>query len=176
MTRWSCRRLRPALVDAAGVRAGAESPALAAHLARCERCRDALATLRAFTADLDETEALLPNEDFWRRQRQAIMRRVRTAAPEPAVGWLGGRSWRVAGALASALLALLVARTPWNPRPSVVTHSIDHLDDDALFHLHDLMPMLAPASSIEDADSDLLTPDLGDDELDNLADILGDAT
>jgi hypothetical protein len=38
------------------------------------------------------------------------------------------------------------------------------------------MPMLAPASSIEDADSDLLTPDLGDDELDNLADILGDAT
>ena len=125
--------------------------------------------MRAVATELAAAPAPEPSEDFWRRQRQSIMRRVRTS-PEPVVShW---PAWRAAGVLATLALAVLVVRPRFGP-PSVPS-SVERLDDDALLHLHDLLPALTPASTIDDADSDLLSiHDLGDDELDRLAELLG---
>ena len=171
MTPWACRRFRADLVDLATGTPPTDSGALDAHLAGCEACRADLAAMRSFGVELAAPAAPEPSEDFWRTQRHAIMRRVRTA-PEPAASWA---PWRLAGAVATVVLAVLVLqprlRTP--PVPS----AIERLDDDALHSLHDLLPAITPASAIEDADSDLLSiHDLGDDELDSLAELLGDAS
>jgi anti-sigma factor RsiW len=164
----ACRRLRAALVDAAaGTLPATDRGRVEAHVAGCARCRTTLAAMRRLAAEVPSVA--MPDDAFFARQRAAVMRRVRTARPEPApVGsW---NAWRIAGAVATAALVLVLVR----PRPPV-SHSIDHLDDDALAHLHELLPAITPASTIEDADSDLLAiHDLGDDELDSLSDILGD--
>jgi len=117
-------------------------------------------------ADLPE-----PDEDFWRRQRQAIMRRVR-ASGVPS-GRVSTRRWRLVAAAATVVIALTATHTVLVRRVPSGAHSIEWLDDDALRHLHELLPMITPASTIEDADSDLLAVhDLGDDDLDALADLL----
>ena len=173
MTSWSCRRHRVALVDAAeGTLSRDAARALEAHLATCAACRADLDALRAVSADLLAPPAPVPSEDFWRRQRQAIMRRVRTTPSQISV-WRP--AWRLAGVVASVFLAVLVSRTmlvgPTIPRVA------EHLDDDALLHLHDLLPGVTAASTADDADSDLLSiHDLGDDELDRLAELLGDSS
>ncbi|MGH7893040.1 MAG: zf-HC2 domain-containing protein [Candidatus Binatia bacterium] len=175
--RWRCRGLRAALVDAAmGTLPLADRTRVDAHLARCAPCRDELAALCRVAAGLDAPAQPTPDEDFWRRQRQSIMRRVRTTPVSPLVAprW---PTLRVAGAVATVMLALLVTRRVLLPVAPPVPHTIDHLDDAALFHLHDLLPAITPATAIDDADGDLLSVhDLGDEELDRLAEMLGDSS
>jgi hypothetical protein len=173
---FTCRRLRPALVDLAlGTLPMGDVPRVQAHVAGCAACRADLDAMRELSdaGAPDETPAL--PDDFWRRQRQAIMRRVRTAsAPVPAPA--RGHRWQLVGALATVLLAVLVSRSVVRVRPPL-PRVADHLDDEALLHLHDLLPSLAPATTIEDADSDVLSVhDLADDELDSLADLLDNAS
>jgi hypothetical protein len=173
MTSFTCRRLRPALVDLAeGTLAPAAARPIEAHVAACATCRDDLEAMRGLSTELRDPASSEPDDDFFRRQRQAIMRRVRTA-PDRTVARVPSRRWQLAGALATVALAVLVSRTAYVPRTPVVQHSIDRLDDDALFHLHDLLPTLAPASTIDDADGDMLAVhDLDDDEIDSLADLI----
>jgi anti-sigma factor RsiW len=164
----ACRRLRAALVDAAaGTLPVTDRVRVEAHVAGCAHCRATLVAMRRLASEVPPVA--LPDDAFFTRQRADVMRRIRTTRPEPAPArpW---HAWRIAGAVATAALVLVLVR----PGPPA-SHSIDRLDDDALVHLHDLLPAITPASSIEDADSDLLAiHDLGDDELDSLDDILGD--
>jgi hypothetical protein len=175
MTSFTCRRLRPALVDLAeGTLAAAAAREIQAHVAECASCRDDLDAMRGLTTELRDPALPDPPEDFWRRQRQAIMRRVRTT-PERAP--TSSRRWQLVGLAASVVLAVLVTRTVFVPGPAVLHHSIDRLDDEALDHLHDLLPALAPASAIDDADGDMLAVhDLDDDEIDSLADLIEPAS
>ena len=175
MTTLACRRLRPELVDlAVGTLAAADAARLEAHLAVCAECRDDLAAMRGLPSELRDDDPPEPGEDFWLRQRQAIMRRVRAAAaPARTATGRPARRWQMIGVAATVLLALAVTRTVLVRRVPSGPHSIERLDDDALHHLHELLPSIMPASTIEDADSDLLAVhDLGDDDLDALADLL----
>jgi anti-sigma factor RsiW len=175
MIRWTCRRLRPLLVDhASGGLPAADARRVDAHVDACAACRADLAAMRSVEHVLRAGRAVQPDEDFWRRQRQSIMRRVRTAPETPAP--VLRPTWRLAGALATILLSIVVGRSVVH-RARHVPHTVERLDDEALVHLHDVLPALAPASSIEDAESDLLSVhDLGDEELDSLAALLDDAS
>ena len=177
MTPLACRRLRLALVDFAdGALAPAEARRVEAHVAACATCRDDLAIMRGLTTGLRDPSLPEPPEDFWRQQRQAIMRQVRQV-PEPAAARAPWWRWQFVGAVATAALALVVTRTVFLPATPSMSRAIERLDDDALFHLHDLMPVLVNASSIEDADADELSVhDLGDDELDSLSEQLDPAS
>lgn len=172
--RWTCRRLRAALVDVAlDGAAPADRARVEAHTAGCAACRDALGAIRRLSNDLAVPALAGPGEDFWRRQRQSILRRVRRA---PAAG-RGAARWsalRVGGAVTAVVLALVVSRSGLSPTSPSLPQAVDHLDDDALIHLHDILPVIAPGSTLFDADGDLLSVhDLGDDDLDRLADMLG---
>ncbi len=173
----SCRRVRPALVDlAVGTLSRSDVPRVEAHVATCATCRADLDAMREISEAFAAEAAPAVPEDFWRRQRQAIMRRVRTAPPPARVVPARMGRWQLAGAAATVLLAVLVSRSIIPLRPAV-PHTVDHLDDDALLHLHDLLPAVAPASTIDDADGDVLSlHDLPDDELDSLADLLDNAS
>jgi anti-sigma factor RsiW len=172
--RWTCRRLRLALVDAAlGTLAPDAASAVQTHTAVCARCRADLAAMRAVT--LSATSAPTPPlaEDFWRSQRQTIMRRVRVAQAPAPPSWRP--AWRVSGVFATVLLAVLVSRTVLVRPP--MPQTAEHLDDEALLHLHDLLPAIAPASSVDDPEGDLPSVhDLGADELDRLAELIGDGS
>ena len=125
--------------------------------------RDVPSALR--DAHIDE-----PPEDFWRTQRQSIMRRIRVA-PAPA------RSQRVrlAVALAAAMLAAVVVRTRLGPPGPTAPHAVERLDDEALFHLDDLLPALVSSTTVDDADGDLLgIHELGHEELDALSTLVDD--
>ena len=167
--RWRCRRLRPALVDLA--LGGDGSAALDAHVATCDACRHDLAGMRATARGLESPPVPEPGPDFWRAQRASILRRVRATAPAtPPRRW---PTWQLAGAVVTLLVALLagvpIVRSPALPR------AVEHLDDETLHGLHDLLTAIAPPSAIGDADGDLLTiHDLGEEELDHLAAVLGD--
>jgi anti-sigma factor RsiW len=167
-----CRRLRPALVDlAVGTLDAAGAAPVQAHLAGCAECRADLAAMRGLPSELRDADLPEPDEDFWRRQRQAIMRRVR-ASGVPS-GRVSTRRWQLVAAAATVVIALTATHTVLVRRAPSGAHSIERLDDDALQHLHELMPVITPATTIEDADSDLLAVhDLGDDDLDALADLL----
>ncbi len=174
MTSLACRRLRPALVDLAeGALAVGELHALERHLQSCQTCREDLAAMRGVSTVLRDPGLPEPDEDFWVRQRESIMQRVRASAPRVRGA---RRRWPVIGALVAAALSLVVTRTLYVP--ARLPHSVERLDDDTLFDLHDLLPSIAPASSIEDADGgDLLSlQDLGDDDLDSLAALLDNSS
>lgn len=176
MTALACRRLRPALVDlAVGTLDGADVARVEAHLADCNVCRADLAAMRGLESELRDADLPEPDEAFWRAQRQSIMHRIRVeATPAVPARRSSSRRWQLVAAAASVILALMATRTVLVRRPVPSgPHSIERLDDDALHHLHELLPVITPASTIEDADSDLLAVhDLGDDDLDALADLL----
>jgi anti-sigma factor RsiW len=173
MTSFACWRLRPALVDLAeGALAPGDVRNVEAHVAVCASCRDDLAAMRGLASELADTSLPPPPEDFWLQQRQAIMRKVRVVE-HPAPVRATSRRWQLAGALATIALAVVATRGVFLSRMHVMSHNVERLDDDALFHLHDLLPAIAPASTIEDADGDMLAVhDLGDDELDSLDELL----
>lgn len=173
MTAWRCRRWRPDLVDLAlRTLAASDVRRVEAHLAGCPDCRADLAALRDTTHALANQPSERPADAFWLAQRQAIMRRVRTAPAPTRVQW---PRWQTVGGLAAAMLAVVLGRSVLPPAAPMARMSIDRLDDDALVHLHDLLPAIAPASAIDDADGDMLSiHDLGDAELDVLGGFMDD--
>src|SRR5262249_1702511 len=105
---FACRRLRPALIDhATGTLGRADEAVVREHLAACATCRADLEAMRELGRALADP---LPDdvpEDFWRRQRQSILRRVRTAE-RPATRRAWAFPWQVASVLATVVLAVLV--------------------------------------------------------------------
>jgi anti-sigma factor RsiW len=112
--KWQCRRWRSALVDfAGGVLSEPDRDAVEQHLARCADCADTVIALREIPAELGPTIGE-PGEEFWRHQRDEILRAVRRPAAQAISRRrsFGGRrvvTW-AAPALAAlaASLALLV--------------------------------------------------------------------
>jgi hypothetical protein len=165
----------------ASERAGIES-----HLAACDRCSVEVAALRDVPAMLRVPDVPALGEAFWRSQRQAIMRAIRdlpapaAAAPMPSrpfvtrPGWM---TWAPALAAATAVLALVTLRPVgiWRSVPSVPVAGIDGLDDPTLLSLSDLAGVSASReeTAVEVAQDEAALPELSDDELDALAQLVG---
>ena len=184
---WTCRRLRSSLVDlASGELPGAEQTRVELHVAGCAACRDALAALHQVPALLESSESQGLGEEFWLEQRRSIMQTVRdlpTPArvrhwwrPEPS-----GRprrpwyAWAPVLAAATAVLAV-VALHPGQPwRPSDVGTGVDRLDDPALVSLSDLAGdgVADPGLGVEVVSSEQPMPELSDDELAALSQLVG---
>jgi anti-sigma factor RsiW len=186
--RWTCRRLRPQLVDAAaGTLDASERVRVAAHLARCGRCAADVATLRDAPALLRDAQEPQLGEEFWRGQRAAIMRKVH-GLPAPGartarVWWSpldGGSRWVTwAPALAAAMAVMVILalqigpRTPSSPEPPAT--GVEALDDPELLSLSDLAGYSSPevertVEVVEDAGP---LPELSNEELDALAQLVG---
>jgi hypothetical protein len=185
---WTCRRLRAQLVDFdseamdPAARAGIES-----HLADCERCSAGLAALREVPAMLRVPDGSAPAEVFWRSQRQAIMGTIRSL-PVPAsaaastsrrslVARPGWMTWAPALVAATVVLALVALRseTMWRALHRAPSAEVDGLDDPTLLSLSDLAGMSSPdvgpsAGLVHDEGA---LPELSDDELDALAQLVG---
>ena len=152
MTSIDCHRLRPALVDlAVGTLGYEQAEAVLAHVEICATCRGDLAAMRGVATELRHPAAQTPPDDFWQEQRTSIMRRI---GVEPPVERRPTRRWAIAGALATAAIALLLVRGHFRTHTPAPVHSIDRLDDDTLLHLDDLLPALVPAGTLDDADAD----------------------
>ena len=154
MTSIDCHRLRPALVDlAVGTLGYEQAEVVLAHVEICATCRGDLAAMRGVATELRQPAAPTPPDEFWQNQRTSIMRRI---GVEPPVARRPTRRWAIAGALATAALALLLVRGHFRAHVPAPAHSIDRLDDDTLLHLHDLLPSLVPTGTLEDTDADAL--------------------
>jgi hypothetical protein len=155
-------------------------------VAACTRCRDALAALREVSGLLGSGEPAGLDEDFWRDQRQAIMQTIRDLPPptrarrwwhalEP-VSRRPWATWAPVVAAATAVLAVVTLRPemPWR-LPVVGTAEIEGLDDPALLSLSDLAgdPVGDPGLGVEVASSEQPLPELSDDELDALSQLVG---
>ena len=170
MTPWACRRLRPLLVETAtGDASLRPARALEEHLEGCAACREEMSEIRTLAENLRGVPAREIPDDFWRLQRQSIMRRVREAPAPRRAAFSPGHAWRYAGLVAAGVvLALALIRQP-SPGPSLQAAS--ELEDPVLADLHDVIPVIAPATAIDDVEGDLLAvQDLGDAELDLLVD------
>jgi anti-sigma factor RsiW len=185
---WTCRRLRPHLVDAAaGTLEATERARVAAHLARCTTCAADVAALGDLPELLRETEEPPRGEEFWRTQRAAIMRSVRNL-PEPAARASRARAWLSLGrerrwatwgpAVAAAMTVMVVLALRVAPRsgsaPEMPATTVEALDDPALLSLSDLAGELVPEverSNVADDQGPL--PELSNDELDALAQLVG---
>jgi hypothetical protein len=185
---WTCRRLRARLVDFdAGTLDIAQRAGIEAHLAACLRCSASLAALRDVPPMLRAGDEPAPDDAFWRSQRQSVMKAIRDlprpapAAPAPArrplvtrPGWM---TWAPALVAATAVLALVTVRpgTIWRPVSSAPTAGIDGLDDPTLLSLSDLAGVSSPRdeSSADLVNDDAALPELSDDELVALAQLVG---
>lgn len=184
---WTCRRLRARLVDFdSGAMNASERAGIESHLASCARCRAGLAALRDVPAMLRVQDEPAPDEAFWRSQRQAIMGAIRDL-PVPAAatpvqsppfvtrpGWM---TWAPALVAATAVLALVTLRPDgsWRPIANVPGAEIDGLDDPTLLSLSDLAGVSSPReeTAVELAQDEAALPELSDDELDALAQLVG---
>jgi predicted anti-sigma-YlaC factor YlaD len=152
MTSIDCHRLRPVLVDlAVGTLAYEQAEVVLAHVQACASCRGDLAAMRGVATELRQPGAATPPDEFWQEQRTGIMRRI---GVEPSVERRPTRRWAIAGALATAALALLLVRGHFHTHTPAAAHSVDRLDDETLLHLDDLLPALVPAGTLDDADAD----------------------
>jgi len=182
---WTCRLLRGRLVDLdAGALPPAERTRVELHVATCGGCRDALRALREMPGLLASGEPPGLDEGFWRDQRLAIMRTIRDLpAPARARRWwhtsapVSRRPWAASAvvAAATAVLAVAILRPgmPWRS-PVVGTAEVDSLDDPALLSLSDLAgdSVADPGLGVEVASEQPL-PELSDDELDALSQLVG---
>src|SRR4029077_9412030 len=186
--RWTCRRLRARLVDFdAGTLDVVQRAGIESHLAACDRCSASLAALRDVPPMLRADDVAALDESFWRSQRQAVMEAIRdlpapvAAAPAPVrrplVAHPGWMTWAPALVAATAVLALVTLRpgTLWRPVPTVPTAEMDGLDDPTLLSLSDLAGVSSPRdeNSAELVNDDAALPELSDDELDALAQLVG---
>lgn len=149
LKRWRCRRLAAALVDYAdGVLPEGARPRLERHLAHCPRCRDELTALREMPALLQAAE-IRRDESFWARQRQDILRAVRTQAA-PARSRVPRFAWQAAvAAVAVAAIVIAGARLLQRPKQPLLARAqlpadVDALDPDATAALSDVAATLVP--------------------------------
>jgi len=184
---WTCRRLRARLVDvASGSVTGAERREVESHLATCTACSEALAALREVPPLVRVPAGSLPAEEFWQGQRRAIMQAIQgvpapAAAPRSPSRDVTGRprwlTWAPALAAATAVLAVVALRpaVPWRAQPMVPAADVDGLDDPTLLSLSDLAGVSAPdvEHSVEVVRDEAVLPELSNDELDALAQLVG---
>jgi Putative zinc-finger len=186
---WTCRRLRPLLVDAAaGTLEAAERARVSAHLARCARCAADVATLRDFPSVVRAAQEPPLGEEFWRSQRAAIMRKVHGlpepgARPtrEPRQPWIDVRNpwmtWAPALVAAMAVVMIVALRIGPGvvPGPETPATGIEALDDPTLLSLSDLAGYSSPEvqRTTEVAEETGPLPELSNDELDALAQLVG---
>lgn len=120
MTTWTCHRLRPELVDFAEGRLGDPRRALVErHLASCAECVAAIIELREVPGALRRLASADPPEQFWTRQRTAILAAIgeaRPAATPRHTGRARSSTWKVSLALAASVAALVVG-TRWSAGP-----------------------------------------------------------
>ena len=108
-----CFLLRPRLVSFAdgtlpeAVRSGVER-----HLANCPRCTEDVVALREVPAVLRRDVTPAPDEAFWARQSESIVRAVEASA-SPRATERRAYAWWLAPALAA--MALLLVVRAWNP-------------------------------------------------------------
>ena len=114
-----CFRLRAALVDfAEGSLAEPKRGGVERHVADCAECASAVLALREVPAALRRTTEREPDEAFWARQRNGILRAIeagpapRASAPPPIATRRIG--WRLTPALAAAAVLALFLRS-WPP-------------------------------------------------------------
>lgn len=185
---WTCRRLRPRLMDAAaGTLEAGERARVASHLARCGTCAADVAALRDMPPLLRGIDEPALGEEFWRAQRAAIMTKVRglaepvPQAPRRAQGSpiAGRRRWvtwapaLVAGMAVMVVLALRVA-PPWRSGPAIPASGIEALDDPTLLSLSDLAGFSSPDVERTGVADDVgPLPELSNAELDALAQLVG---
>jgi len=168
------------------------------HLARCGDCRAALAALRYMTPLIRSSEAPMLEEEFWRRQRQSVMRRIRREPPTARASWsrrpcspaVPGRrrpwvAWAPVLAAATTALGIVVLRPPlpWQQGPPAGVADLDQLDDGELLSVAELAGLsMSAGDRVTDTGQDHDTvghatlPDLSDDELDALAQLVGHRT
>jgi hypothetical protein len=165
------------------------------HLARCGDCRAALAALRYVTPLIRSSEAPMLEEEFWRRQRQSVMRRIRSEPPtarasrsrrpwSPAVpGRRPWVAWAPVLAAATAVLGIVVLRPPlpWQQGSPAGVADLDQLDDGELLSVAELAGLsMSAGDRATDTGQDTVghatLPDLSDDELDALAQLVGQRT
>jgi Putative zinc-finger len=120
MISWRCSRLRPGLVDfAAGTLAEPARARIERHLSICARCAEVVVGLREVPAEIRRLAPAEPSEEFWARQRRAILDTIdgqpvavkRAAAVWPPRTLL----WGTPVALAASLAVALFASRWWTP-------------------------------------------------------------
>lgn len=202
LTRCRCRRLRARLVDYAdgALDAGARAR-LEGHLGACPRCAADLNALRDIAAALSESRVPRRDEEFWLRQSEAIMRRVRRLPErEPAPRADRFSVWRFAAAAAAAVVVTVAAyeltRSPAR-EPRDLAARVEGLDAEAVLALADAVDDFFPQAGLLSAgavaeeyapsgveDQPWVEPgglsrppevsDLDYDELDSLGELVGD--
>jgi hypothetical protein len=139
------------------------------------------------------SEAPMLDEEFWRRQRQAVMSRIRST-PEPTRAARSSRAWGLAGldrarpwvawvpalTVATVVLSIVVLRPPlpWQDGVRSAAGELDRLDDGELLSVADMagLSLLAGdgvVDAAQDTAGDGVLPDLSDDDLDALAQLVG---
>jgi hypothetical protein len=194
LPRWRCRRLRARVVGLACEEiSAADRRAVESHLRSCGHCRATLTGLRDAALLVRSSEAPPLDEEFWRRQRHSVMSRIRSG-PQPAraarssrTGGLAGLgrtrpwvAWVPALSVATALLSIVVLRSPlpWQEGVPSAAVELDRLDDGDLLSVADMagLSQLAGDTIVDAAQntaSDGVLPDLSDDDLDVLAQLVG---
>lgn len=119
MILWRCARLRPRLVEfAEGTLAEAARARLERHLSSCTRCAEEVFDLRELPAEVRRAASAEPPEEFWTRQRRAILEAIEerpVATPRLTAARARPARWGAPAALAaSAALALFASRS-WAP-------------------------------------------------------------
>jgi len=186
--------MRPLLVDCAdGALAGEARARVERHTAECVECRQTLAALREVAQALRQVPTPRRDEEFFRGQRQAILRRVRQApSPRLAPAFRPRFGW-VAGLATAAVVTLVLLRQP--PEPPVAVsqgEAVEGLSGDDVADLVDLT-LAADADLVDSAglsdellafgevplgDGEEWAPepdvhDLSDQELERLEELIG---
>ena len=191
---WRCRRVQPLLVDTAEQGLDERQRVyLNRHLAACDDCRAALAALQQVPAMLRELPPPRRDEEFWRRQRQAILRRLSPIdTPADAAVFSRRFTWGAGIAAAAAVALVLVALRGAAP-PPVNVAEVEGLDADDVVALADLTQawdgpadtlvhdslsvdldaVEVPSVEPERAEPEADVGDLDDEELQRLEDLIG---
>jgi len=124
---WDCYRLRAAVVDFAdGALDDRSRDRVERHLTVCPSCAATVLELREVPAELRNRLSAEPSEEFWTRQRKAIMAAVDSAearAPHAPVirSRLANRPWHLAGSVAAAAAVATIAVGWWSMTPPGAT-------------------------------------------------------
>ena len=194
LPRWRCRRLRARLVGLACEEISArDRREVESHLTSCGHCRATLTGLRDTASLVRPSETPTLDDEFWRRQRHSVMARIRSG-PEPTRAARSSGTWDLVGlgrpwpwvawvpalTVATAVLSIVVLRPPlpWHVGVPSVAVELDRLDDGDLLSVAEMagLSQLADVTVVDAAQktaSDGVLPDLSDDDLDVLAQLVG---
>lgn len=132
MNSWRCVRLRPRLVEFAdGTLAESGRPRIERHLTACPRCAETVLDLREVPAEIRRLAAPEPSEEFWIRQRRAILEAIekrpvgiREMVPAGPRALLWGTSVALAASLALVLFLSQSSAPPAGAPPSSLSTTV----------------------------------------------------